>query len=238
MKLVADVLTEGLMGKPGPFVCRCGAEIGHPGVCDSCGAAWELEAFQRLLAPARGTIPARFRWARFGAPEMRQRVPEANMRRVLDIASPLPLGIALVGESGAGKTSLACAMLQRIHDWAGPNKPHAGVERARRAFFVSAGELVAAGEEAKRYNAVESDILKRAKHASVLVLDNVEPGKLDSIVGRVVMDRHDSELVTIITTWMDEAEAGRHYGGGWARRAYGVTVRLDTGAAASARVAS
>ena len=61
----------------------------------------------------------------------------------------------------------------------------------------------------------------------MLVLDNVEPGNIDGIVGRTVLARHDAELPTIITTWMDEAEAGKHYGGGWARRAYEVAVQLE-----------
>jgi len=230
---------EALVAKRGPFQChQCQVPIEHPGVCAACGEVRDAVAVAAMFAAARETIPSRFRWASFRAAELHSRVPTGNVAAVLAVKMPLPLGLALVGERGSGKTSLACCMLRRGLDWATaamvrqaewdrPTETLAGIERVRRSFFVSAAELIAAAEQGRRFDSVESDVLKRARRAAVLVLDNVEPGDINGIVGRTVLARHDAELPTIITTWMTEGEAGRHYGGGWARRAYEVSVRLE-----------
>lgn len=220
---------EELLGRKGPFTCRCGEAIEHPGICQPCGELYDVEQFGRIMRHARETIPQRFRWASFEAPELTQRVPASAVARLRGLR-PLPLGVALVGQRGAGKTSLACALLRGIHDWARPDRPHAAVERARRSIYVAALDLEEAAEAAKSWKTPTPPILEEARRAAVLVIDNVEPGALSSAVGKTIMARHDAELPTVITTWMSETEAAQHYGGGWARRAYETMVEVKHGA--------
>ncbi len=215
----------------GPFRCRCGAKVEHPGICDDCDAKWTSSDFEALMRPARMSIPPDFRASFDDLRKTWTGVGEANLRRFASVPTPLPKGVALVGKAGCGKTSIACAYLRRIHDWANQKRPHAGVERARLAFFVSATELEAQASQDRQRNERdgEADYVRRAFKASVLVLDNVEPGKSNGIVGRVCEARWNAGKPTIITTWMDEGEFAKHYGGGYARRAYFCTVQLEKG---------
>jgi DNA replication protein DnaC len=218
----------GLLGRRGPFTCRCGAAVGHPGACDACSAEWDRQAFEKTMRPARESIPPHFQWAKFGNELLLKRCGPKSIRAVLDLPKPLGIGTVFVGPKNSGKTSLACAVLRRLHDWARHDRPFSEVEHARRAYFVSAPELI---EAANRWAADEdrdAGLLRRARNASLLVLDNVEPGKLSDPVGRIVMGRHNADRPTIITTWMTESEAESSYGGGWARRAYDAVVEMGS----------
>ena len=209
--------------------CPCGVPVEHPGVCDSCASTYDDGAFSELLRPARESVPAMLRWASMRAHELAQRCDPVAVRRVAGLR-PLPTSVAIVGPAGSGKSSLAAAIMRDIHASARPTMPHAALERCRRAYWVSAGELEAQVAEDRRREERqgEIDFLRRAMRASVLALDNVEPHRdgVSSAVGRVIMSRRDRMLPTIITTWMSEDEAGRHYGGGVSRRAYEVTIQV------------
>ena len=101
--------------------------------------------------------------------------------------------------------------------------------RAAGARFVAASDVEAAGKAVQRFgqpNAEAERLLAIAHGAAILVVDNVEPGKLEGAVGQLVMSRHDAHRSTIVTTWMSEGEAGKSYGAGWARRVYETTVEL------------
>lgn len=237
---------------PRAYRCRCGAEVTHPlGACEECSLRYEWDQIRDLMANARESIPPRFRWASLERPEEiaemegdGKRIGRRSVDLVRHIPKPLPCGIALVGASGGGKTTLACALLNWVHSHARPLEPKPGdaqkqaaaikhwmlsIERARRAFFVSALELDGKGPEVDK-------LLDRAMRASVLVLDNLEPGATTGPVGRVLFHRHNQvdsrrkatspRLVTIVTTWMDRAECAKSYGDGVARRAYEWTVEL------------
>lgn len=238
----------GLLQQPGPFFCRCGTPVEHPlGACESCALRYEEQQLRQLLKQARESIPERFRWADLATAEScaeiaamegdGKRIGRASVAAVRRIPRPLPCGVALVGTSNAGKTTLACALLRSVHDWAKPGRSHEGVERARRAFFVSALELEADAEARKFGRETDGpDLFARAKRASVLVLDNVEAGSTSSAVGRVIFARHNRSdarsataprLVTIITTHLSREEFSQSYGGGVGRRAYEHTVNLQ-----------
>ena len=219
---------EALLARRGPFSCRCGIAIGHPGACEDCDRAWERKRWDReVMSWARSSIPDRFRWARYGHPDLATRVAPENVRAVLEIPSPLKCGVAIVGASGAGKTTLACALLRRIHDSATPERSHEWVERARKAVLVDAGEYLAACAEYQKWSVKdEPKIVTMAHTASLLVLDNVEPGTFAGPLGQLVQGRHNRDATTIVTTWMTQDVAVKHYGHGWARRVYEFTVPL------------
>lgn len=229
MKTDLPTLSELLTG---PFRCRCGVAIDHWGACDPCAIAAARADHDRRMAPARESIPEAFRWATFAPGEsalLAERVHPASIRRVASLRPPLPRGVALVGPSEAGKTSLACALLRRIHDTAKPTSPSFVVDAARSARFVAARDLDAAFTKSKAFktDAGAAALLEMARSVALLVIDNVEPGPLESGVGAVVMDRHDAHRpCTIVTTWMSFDESSKAYGGGWARRAYEQTIEL------------
>lgn len=207
----------------GRYPCNvCGAELAMPGVCSGCDSHWLTEQIAERLRRARASIPARFRWARFDEPMLAKRVSPSGRAEVEALfGRTLPTGIALVGEAGAGKTSLACAMLRRVHDSARWDSPEPLVSRAAGAFYVSAPDMLQDWTERQRGEVPAS--LTRARHATILVLDNVEPGARDDVIGRLIMQRHDDNQrgrTTIVTTWMDRATAAKAYGDGWARRVY------------------
>ena len=216
---------------PGPRYCNgCRAPIEHWGMCEPCAARAEIEAFDVTMLPARNSVPKRFRWASFQEPMLAERTHPESLKRVQRLALPLPVGVALVGPTGAGKTSLACALLRRIHDWARPERPAAAVDRARSSFFVEVPAYEDACKRLSRWSGpIDRDaeaLVSRAENASLIVLDNVEPAPLDSPIGKLLMGRHNRDLPTIITTWMTEADAAKSYGSGLARRAFASTVEL------------
>ena len=238
----------GLLQQQGPFFCACGAPTPHPlSACEACALRYEEQQLRQLLKPARESIPERFRWADLATSEScaeiaamqgdGKRIGRASVAAVRRVPRPLPCGVAIVGTSNAGKTTLACALLRSVHDWARPGRSHEGVERARRAFFVSALDLEADADARKFGRETDGpDLFARAKRASVLVLDNVEAGPTSSAVGRIVFARHNRSdarsttaprLVTIITTHLTREEFSKSYGDGVGRRAYEHTVNLQ-----------
>lgn len=214
----------------GAYVCAgCCAEIGHPGICEKCGArANEAEHEAKTMRSARQSIPERFRWAAFDDKHelLKRRVPVPAVERVTSLfGRSLPLGIVLTGAAGRGKTALACAMLRRIHDGAKWDSPWRVVDRASRAFFVSAPELLEACDE-KRRNEEPPHLLRMARSASVLILDDVRQGKGEDAIDRLIFRRHDQSRTTIATTWMTREEAMNGRGDGFARRLYEVTIEV------------
>ncbi len=254
-----ETLFDGPFRCPGTGAAhRCGIPLQHWGKCQSCydatNADWPASEpvygtpeyaqaqHEVRLRAARETIPERFRWASFagGAQAMldqltdldlRHRMTAAGVRLVGSIKSPLPRSIVLRGDTGAGKTTLACALLRRVHDLAKWSSPSSEVDIARRARFVQATELDEAFTRLQGWGKPDLEaakVIETAIRASILVVDNVEPGALKSGVGKVVWERHNkSRPSTIVTTWMSESEAAKSgYGAGWARRAYETTVEL------------
>jgi len=190
-------------------------------VCSGCGEAEAACDFAtKVMGPARDSIPKRFRWAGFREPLLAQRVSRKPIQGCLEVfATKLPAGVVLVGPSGRGKTSLACAMLRRIHDAVTWKSSWVDVRKASSAFYVSATELVAAAQQAKpwEHTALEA----RALGASLLVLDDVGQGEdKGDVVRRIVFERHDRNKPTIVTTWWAREDALKRYGEGFARRVY------------------
>jgi DNA replication protein DnaC len=195
-----------------------GVPISRPDLvrCDPCAENAKREDRRRHLRFALHNvrIPPRFEWATFDAHELSRRAPSRAItmaRRLLDA-----LLVVLVGPSGAGKTSIACAMLRAIID--------AGVESdvalrlAEGALFVDSFELVRARLELALGKG-EAELVREAFDARVLVLDDVasEPAR-SSVVQEILHERHNRQQRTILTTWADEVALVARYGDGTVRR--------------------
>lgn len=230
LPIATDLIAQMAGGRTWACAGACGAVIGWPGVCKGCDRKVLAEAHAARMRTARRTIPERFRWASFEAPELAQRTNAHALAEVRSLfGKRFPLGVVLVGQSGAGKTSLACALLKRIHDHVTFESGSALVERARRSWYVGAPELLQAvkvwGGAFSRGEPPE--VLKMARAASILVLDNVDAGKQGDALYDLVFERHDRDRPTIVTTWMTRAEASAAYGDGWARRVYERTIDVS-----------
>lgn len=210
----------------GPQSCAvCSTPISHPGVCADCDTKKAVDTHERkVLRFARATIPARFAWASFDSPELGRRVSSSLVASVKDLLGKrLPGGVAVVGPSGAGKTSLGCSMLRRIHDAGTWDAPTAVVERARQAYFISVPALRSSLRE-WRLGTEAPELLRLARSASVLVLDDLDDEPIQE-VRDLLSDRHDRDRATIVTTWMDRDKAAAVYGERLVRRAYERVIR-------------
>lgn len=220
---VHGLLADMASGREWPCAGRCGVKVAFPGVCQACDRLALEDAHKARMRAAKRTVPERFRWADIDAPEMAERVRPAAISATRSLfGQRLPLGVAFVGQSGAGKTSLACSILRRIHDRAAFDSPSHVVERARRAWYIGAPQLLqAAKAHAGTFGRGEPpEILKMAPAASILVLDNVDAGKQGDAIYDLIFERHDRQRPTIVTTWMTRDEAAAAYGDGWTRRVY------------------
>ncbi|HBU30064.1 MAG TPA: hypothetical protein DEB56_11165 [Thiobacillus sp.] len=201
------------MGK-GPWKCRCGVAIDHPGVCDPCGEKLAREQAEAPVRTAVESIPPRFRWARFDAEQLRERVrPVAAVQQAIeatDLLSSIGQSVVIIGPAGSGKTSLACAILRAVAMRRGGH--------AWRCRFAAALEIGAARGAYGTRSPLESDAIA----ASCLLLDDVgQETEADRIhIAEVLHARHDAERPTIVTSAFEPPVIHARYGGGVDRRIF------------------
>lgn len=173
-------------------------------------------------------IPAHFAWARWNAPELRDRVQLATanfdeVKRKLDARAARADRVVIIGGAGNGKTSLAVAYLA--------GRIERGSAQPR---FVAARNLLTA----RAYpgaNGIEPQSIpwtSLAIAANPLVLDDLGAeltgapagGGLAAqrieVVCRVLADRHDLDLGHVITTAHEREKIADWYGDGVARRVF------------------
>jgi len=154
------------------------------------------------------TIPPAYRWARFGAYELSQRVPEAST--AVAEASCAEPRVCLMGVSRAGKTSLAVAM---IREW---------VLRARRpAAFVHAYRLGVARIQHPAGHG-EPEAVDVAMRMPLIVLDDLgsERDHALSAVPDVIFERDAQALPTWVTTGLTREQLVKRYGLGVVARVF------------------
>ncbi len=237
---------------PGQYACngRCGATVERPGACDACAEARARRLHDAALRPALDSIPERFRWATVDArEEMAARVAyiqrdPAALGRLPDLLRSRV--VVFVAPSGAGKTTLACALLRTAIDRGRHDamrttlEPTQDARSAPRRVLDAASEVAHALARGARFFAARDlgggEKLGRedlpasvhAARASLLVVDDVgqEAGTGDTYRGsdraRAIADllseRHDRGAQTIVTTYGRQAEWANWYGDGVARR--------------------
>jgi DNA replication protein DnaC len=202
-------------GKPQECSGGCGAMLVAPArLCDACSA---YRAKERRTAELLEGIPAEYRWARFGSPDLAKRIRSGpallQARTHLDASR-----VVFIGDAGAGKTSLAVAMF---------------LERAERvglrAAFAPCWRLGAA-----RARAEDSDpeLLRSALRADLLLLDDLgsERNMPSNPIPDLIFERHAEGRSTWVTTWMKPRDLEERYGDGIARRVFERAIIIDCGA--------
>jgi DNA replication protein DnaC len=132
--------------------------------------------------------------------------------------------VVVLGQTAAGKTSLAAAMLSRIiDDGLDENATPRGLKRATGARFVDALELRKAVAE-HALGAGEAPLLRAAMRASILLLDDVgqelQLRTAMNPVVEVIRHRHAQSMPTWITTFLDPEDMTRAYDVALRRRVY------------------
>jgi DNA replication protein DnaC len=209
----------------GPWACHCGELIDWPGACDRCAAKWQRQREGEEAQAALSTIPDRFVWAKFSAPEFAVRVNPLQSRAARlgfhDLLQPdrAKDSMVICGESGAGKTTIAVALMHQLVS----KLPDIGI----RARFASAIELGKSRVECQ-YGS-RPQIVEMCNRASILFLDDLgaeSASNKDPIV-EVIQARHDANKVTVYTTWQTRPQIAQRYGGGVERRIYERGIVID-----------
>lgn len=212
------------------FTCRCGAPVDGAKTCRDCD---QRAVFDRLMRATRESIPRRFRWT-IGADEatLLERVQASPDLVHRALTQPPSTSLIFFGVTGAGKTSLACAMLDA---WV-----RAEPGRRSGAFFIEASDLSRARSRHK-LGADEAPDVARAMTCPLLVLDELGgrgENDRDGCITDVVWARTNAELPIWITcglgaeqqTMHDFAEAlARRYDGGFVRRLLDAGKRVQLG---------
>jgi DNA replication protein DnaC len=229
---LGDTFTKVLFDKPfvwARYRCKCGDEFDGPKssdepLCKRCrGEQQRLDLLeqerQRKAKLTRDAVPPRFSWAHLDAPELAKRVKGwatiiDKARAALDAQS-----IVLLGDAGAGKTSLGCALLRAIAD-----------RRRKVGMFVTTFELAEARRQT-RLGVGEAEAIRGAQRASILLIDELaaERSLADTAVDEVIRVRHDEERPTIFTSGFSRDEIGKRYGAGVERRVFEGAVVLRLG---------
>lgn len=121
-------------------------------------------------------------------------------------------GIVFVGPSGAGKTTLASALLATVVTQEGATRSVAWIPARRLA-------------NARRDHVLGEipPLVAHATKVDILILDELggEEATFASSVAEVICDRYDEARTTWITTGFDEGAIVARYGDGVARRVFG-----------------
>jgi DNA replication protein DnaC len=142
-----------------------------------------------------------------------------NPRAVLQARSLRDFGrIVFIGPTGSGKTSLSVATLRdRLENTTGA-----------RCCFLSAWRL---GGAMAQLDESDPGAVVRALNCQLLVLDDVgsERPLPSNPVPEIIVERHQANKATWITTWMSASKLEERYGGGIARRVFEHTAVVDCG---------
>jgi hypothetical protein len=210
------------------FVCRtCETPVNGATQCRECSGAEWLAA---SMKPTTDSIPPRFQWAVNASHELllsRVRGSAALLAR--GITSPPSTNLLFTGETGAGKTSLAVAMLAA---WV-----RAEPSARRGAVFVEASWLSRARARHKLGQG-ECELVETCFAAPLLLLDDLgqEREDRDGCITDVVYKRSSLDLPTWVTCGLAGADLGsfaehlsRRYDGGFVRRILETGKRVELG---------
>lgn len=174
------------------------------------------------IASVLGSIPERYRWARYDAPELVSRLGDPRgIRRSQELR--LDGRVAVVhGPAGAGKTALSVA---RFADEL--ERPLASKRWGYSSRFVPCYAIGEAASTA-RLGQPKAVAVELARRAHLLLLDdlgtepNIEPVKAE--LRLVLHERFDLGLSTIVTTGLTRPQVAERYGDGVARRLFEASV--------------
>lgn len=204
------------------FVCACGKP--YDGASNHrCEACRYAERRSRALVPMRASVPKRFRWA-FDATvdALRGRVKAPDELITRGLASPPGTDLTFTGDTAAGKTSFAVAMLDAFVRL--DPEPRTG------ALFVEAYWL--AGARARHpLGQGEAPQVLAAMQASLLVVDDLgsEVDDRRNVLADVIFARHNEELPTWITTGFTAEQLVGRYGSQILRRLIEQGKRVQLG---------
>lgn len=195
-----------------PHRCACGEKVlKAEDVCEKCREK-QKDHRERLMCVGMtvNDLPKRYQWAHFGRAELVARVKDAEaIETATAVAKNAAIDrVTLSGPPGAGKTSLACAILNA---WA--------YHRRLNGIYVDARSLSLARSQSKLGQ--EAEGVKEAMGAAALIIDDLGQDAAQqhgSAVGDVVYARHRNQLPTIVTLYAKPEELVGIYGGGIARR--------------------
>lgn len=227
----ATALAYGIdVGDPidGPPRCfaGCGAEVKRiAATCSECDQKRVLAEHEAEVLRAWGTVPSTLNWADLRSQRMPSWVRDSAAVDRTREAAKAPdkfWWVTFVGEPGAGKTTLACALLrERMRPGARANAPPDQRAFTRRARFATAHDIVQERSITPLGEHVVS--LDLAQQASILVLDEVGRGKdTHAVIFGLLHARHRERRPTIVTTpYASAADFSQASGdGGLARRVF------------------
>jgi DNA replication protein DnaC len=179
-------------------------------MCSTCADRRRRTEEHARLAAALEAIPAKHERAAFGSDEL-ARFVRSDRAEALAERSAEQMLVTMYGRSGAGKSSLAAAMVRRVVERAAEG--HAWARR--RVVGVRWIPAWALGEARSQHalGADEAPLVVAAMNATLLVLDDLgkeAPRKRDGVV-HVLHARWSKDLPTYVTTELDAEAVARSY---------------------------
>lgn len=209
------------------FTCRCGTPFDGARPDASCDACRAKAKFVAALGKLRDAVPDRFHWCLTQEPDVdlvgaRVKASPELVRRALE--RPPTGDMMLVGDTSAGKTSLAVAMLVA---WVRQDPDARAAARFAESWWL-------AGAAARHpLGQGEAPDITAAKRAPLLVIDDLgsEIDDRRGVIAEVVFQRHNKTLPMWVTTGFDTDYLVGRYGSQVVRRIIelGKLVKLGGG---------
>jgi hypothetical protein len=196
----------------------CGVASATDG--DDCARCWRRKADEQRLAEVLAdrlrTIPPRYQWAAWDNQAMASRVHGLGRLRA-SLANAHSRNVVLLGPAGSGKSSALAALVREA------------VEGGAAPRWVSARDLATTRSQHDLGEA--SELERAAMRAPILALDDLGNDRRTqlSAVDDVLLERHDMELVTWVTTALGPSEVTARYGAGIARRVFEGAIVVEVG---------
>ncbi len=199
--------------------CRCGVEVtARLSLCPNCSKE-DVETMREVV----------FGKALRSLPDMPHAVLGPSLRRSVDVrlmagvqgwSASSGEGLALLGTSGAGKTTLAVALARHRLNVA---KTAAEVKIASSIRFASALELQLERDRLQLSATDDGPLMRGALKSALLILDEVgfehEPrAGIAPVVFTLMQARYNSGKPTIVTSGLNEKELATRYGDATKRR--------------------